>query len=189
MTDPLLIDLPEGFETARLAIRAPRAGDGAALLPALDESLPQLRRFLASLPWVAAEQTLESSEVFCRNAHANFVGRKDFPFLIFEQDSGEIAGVVGLHRVNWGVPKAEIGYWVRTSRAGRGYIGEAVEALCAYAFEHFRAVRLEIVTDEENIASRRVAERCGFALEATLRHERRSPAGDLRNTCIYGRLA
>ena len=188
MTDPLLIDLPDAFETERLSIRTPRAGDGALLLPALQESIGQLRMFLGSLPWVAADQTLESAEVFCRKAQANFLGRIDFPFLLVEKGSGDIVGVVGLHRVNFAVPKAEIGYWVRTSRAGRGYITEAVAAACAYAIDHIRAVRLEIVTDEDNLPSRRVAECCGFTLEGTFRHDRRAQEGDLRSTCIYARL-
>ena len=32
----------------------------------------------------------------------------------------------GLHRIDWAVPKFEIGYWARTSHAGRGYITEDV---------------------------------------------------------------
>ena len=89
----------------------------------------------------------------------------------------------------WETPRTEIGYWCRTTRAGRGYVSEAVAAVARYAHENLRAVRVEIVTDEANLASRRVAERCGFELEGVLRHERRAPDGSLRNTCIYARLA
>ena len=66
---------------------------------------------------------------------------------------------------------------------------EAVAALTAYAFANLHAVRVEIITDAENDASRRVAERCQFVLEGTLRNERRAPDGHLRSTCIYARLA
>ena len=34
---------------------------------------------------------------------------------------------------------------------------------------HLRAERLEIVTDESNVASRRVAEKCGFRTEGRMR--------------------
>jgi len=43
-------------------------------------------------------------------------------------------------------------------------------------------------TDVANLASRRMAERCLFALEGILRQERRANDGSLRNTCIYARL-
>ena len=189
MIDPVLIDLPTSIETERLLLRPPRAGDGALLHAAIAESLPELRRFLASLPWVAGEQTIESAEAYCRNAQANFLARKDLPFLVLEKATGEIVGATGLHRTVWSTLKTEIGYWGRVSRARNGFICEAVAALTDYAFANLRAVRVEIVTDEENGPSRRVAERCRFVLEGVLRNERRAPDGTLRNTCIYARIA
>ena len=184
-TDPILIDLPMAIETPRLLLRPPQPGDGAALHPALVETIVELRRFLGGLAWVAQEQSLESAETWCRTAHANFLTRKDLPFLLLDKATGDVVGATGLHRTVWATPKTEVGYWVRTSRHGHGYVTEAVTALCQYAFEHVHAVRIELVTDEENVASRRVAERCGFTLEATQRYERRDHDGSLRNTCRY----
>ena len=187
MINPLLIELPTRIETQRLLMRPPQAGDGVALCAAVAESLPELRRFLASLPWIAKDPTVESSEIFCRNGYANFMARRDFPFLLFEKATGQLLGVAGLHRVEWTVPKAEVGYWVRTSRARNGFISEAVDALVQFAFTHFHAVRVSLTTDEANAASRRLADRCQFVLEGTLRNECREPNGALRNTCIYAR--
>jgi RimJ/RimL family protein N-acetyltransferase len=188
MTDPVLLELPTTIETARLRLRPPGAGDGTVLFEAITESLPELRRFLASLPWVATEQSAASSEVYCRNAHANFIARKDLPFLVFEKATGQLVGATGLHRIDWATPKAEIGYWGRSACAGRGFVSESVQALTAYAFNHLQAVRIELITDADNLASRRVAERSQFMLEGILRHERRAPDGSLRNTCVYARL-
>jgi RimJ/RimL family protein N-acetyltransferase len=96
---------------------------------------------------------------------------------------------VGLHRTDWSVPKTEVGYWIRASAAGMGFISEGVEALVAWALRELGARRVEIVTDEGNLPSRNVAERCGFELEGTLRNVLRSPDGTLHNNCIYARLA
>lgn len=186
--DPILLDLPSEIATPRLLLRPPRAGDGNALHRAIVESLPELRRFLVSLPWVAAEQTIASAETYCRTACANFIARKDLPFLMFEKDTGTLVGATGLHRTVWSTPRTEIGYWARVSRWGQGFVTEAVGAVADYAFAHIGAARIDIVTDEANVASRRVAERCGFALEAILRHERRAPDRTLRNTCLYARF-
>ena len=188
MLDPILLNLPSSIETPRLTLRPPRTGDGPALHQALSESLPELRRFLASLPWVAAEQTLESAEMFCRNGEANFVSRKDLPFLVFEKRTGNLVASAGLHRTAWQTPKSEVGYWCRTSATRNGFVTEAVIALTEYAFQHIRAVRVELITDEENVASCRVAERAGFVLEGVLRNERRAPDASLRNTCVYARF-
>ena len=104
MTDPVLLDLPGTLETPRLVLRPPRAGDGPALHAALAETLADLRRFLASLPWVAGEQTVATAEAYCRNAQGNFLSRKDFAFLLLDKASGAIVGATGLHRTVWATP-------------------------------------------------------------------------------------
>ena len=164
MSDPILIDLPAALHTARLLMRPPQAGDGAMVCAAVQESLPELRRFLASLPWVAIEPTPESSETWCRNAQANFLARRDLPFLLLEKgdDAAQVmVGVVGLHRPVWTTPKFEVGYWARTNRGGKGYVSEGVMALIEFAFAHLQAARVELITDEDNAASR--SRRGGFA--------------------------
>ncbi len=189
MANPVLIEVPATLATERLDLRAPSAGDGAVVYEAVSESLPELRRFLGSLPWLASEYTLDTAEVFCRTSQASHLTRTDLVYLVFRRDTGRLVGCVGLHRPVWSTPKLEVGYWGRTSETRRGFMSEAVNALVAMAFEQLRAARVELVVDEENVASRRVAERCGFALEGVLRNERRAPNGDLRNTCIYARIA
>jgi RimJ/RimL family protein N-acetyltransferase len=188
MPDPLLIDVPQVLHTERLLLRPFRSGDGTALHEALVESITDLRRQLWFLPWVAEEPTPASAELRCRRAAAAFMARSDLPYLAFDRRSGRLVGSVGLHRTDWQLPKTEVGYWVRSSEAGKGYVSEGVNALVAWAFEGLGAVRVELVTDESNSASRRVAERCGFALEGVLRHTMRAPDGGLRNGCIYARL-
>ena len=187
IADPILIELPTSIETSRLHMRPPQPGDGVAFQAALAETIVELRQFLGALPWVAREPTLESAEMWCRTAHANFLTRKDLPFLLFDKVTGEVIGSAGLHRTVWETPKTEVGYWRRASRNGKGLVTEAVNAICQYAFEQIHAVRIELVTDEENVSSRRVAERCGFTFEGMLRGERRDPSGSLRNTCLYAR--
>jgi RimJ/RimL family protein N-acetyltransferase len=140
------------------------------------------------VPWVASEQSIDASEIYCRTAEANFISRKDMPYLIWDKSASQILGATGLHRTVWETPKTEVGYWCRTSHRGRGFITEAVNAVANIAFTEMKAVRLEVITDEENTASRRVAERCGFTLEGTLRNERRAQDGELRHTCIYAKL-
>lgn len=192
MSDPILIELPASLETARLLMRPPQAGDGAMVCAAVNESLPELRRFLASLPWVASDPTPESSEIWARNGQANYLARRDMPYLLLAKGDAAapaMVGVVGLHRPVWATPKFEVGYWVRSSKAGRGFISEGVSAISEFALQQLKAARVELITDEDNAASRRVALRCGYTLEGTLRNERRAPDGTLRHTCVYARTA
>jgi RimJ/RimL family protein N-acetyltransferase len=137
------------------------------------------------MAWARGDYTLEACEINTRQAIAKFVTRQDLRYQFVDRTSGEMVGSSGLHRINWQVPRFEIGYWVRTSRSGQGYVGETVRALTRLAFEALGARRVEIRCDDLNLASARVAERCGFELDTILRNWQRGPDGTLRHERIY----
>lgn len=183
--NPLLLDFPDSFDTERLTIRAPRQGDGTELNAAIRESHAELKPWM---PWAQTVQTLEESEANIRKAAAQFLLREDLRLLLFLRGAGTLVGSSGLHRINWMVPRFEIGYWMRTPFCGRGLMTEAVVAIAAFAQKELAARRIEIRTAETNVPSRQVAERAGFPLEATLRQDSRLPDGSLANTRIYARV-
>lgn len=188
MPDPLTFPVPARFETRRLVLRSFEVSDAPALHDALVESIVELRRHLWFLPWVAQEQSLASAEARCRTAQANFLIRADLPYLAFRKDDGRLVGSIGLHRTDWTQPKTEVGYWIRTSEVGRGYASEGVHALVGWALAELGAIRVELVTLEQNPGSRGVAERCGFTLEGVHRNVFRGPDGALRHRCVYARI-
>jgi ribosomal-protein-alanine N-acetyltransferase len=53
--------------------------------------------------------------------------------------------------------------------AGRGYVTEAVQLMVDYLFGAKKQHRIHLVIVPENLASRRIAEKCGFQLEGTVR--------------------
>lgn len=183
--DPILIEIPDLIRTERLDILIPRAGDGKDVFEGVVESIGELRRFPASLPWAMAEPSIDASESFCRHAFASSIERKEFRYLLRERDSGEFIGCISLHQIDWSVPKCEVGFWCRTSMSGHGYITEAVKALVDMAFELIHAERIEVLTDYENAGARLVSERAGFTLEGVHRRSRRAPDGTLRDICVY----
>ena len=185
MNSPVLIEVPDRFETRRLVLRSPMPGDGAMVYRAVADSLVELRKFPASLPWAMHEPSIAASETYCREAHARFVLRTDLPFLILLRDTGEMVGSTGLHRFDWSVPRFEIGFWRRTPAHSQGYMTEAIRGLVGFAQTTLGARRLEAFTDNDNAASCALCERAGMILEGTLRHERRAPDGSLRDTRVY----
>jgi RimJ/RimL family protein N-acetyltransferase len=179
--DPLLLDLPNEIVTQRLVLRPPRAGDGAAMNEAIAETLEALQRWM---PWATPAPTPDQTEAWCCNSGADFVARRQLPMLFFLRDGGAFVGSSGMPRLDWEVPRFEIGYWVRRRLEGQGYVTEAVGALTRFAFETLGAQRVEIRADERNERSWRVAERLGYRLEGVLRNENRDACG-LRDTRVY----
>jgi RimJ/RimL family protein N-acetyltransferase len=179
-------DFPDSFESERLTIRAPKVEDTPEVWKSICNSLPVFKEWF---PWAQTEPILAEREENIREAVANFITRKDLRFHLYLKETGEFIGSTGLHRIDWTLPKFEIGYWLDTKFEGHGYMSEAVERLTQFAFEELGARRVEIRCDEENVKSRSVAERVGFTLEGTLRQDSLSPDGNvLRNTCIYAKI-
>lgn len=187
--DPLLIELPARVETERLLLRSPRPGDGAALNAAVCESLAELKPWLT---WAQVAPSIEESELQCRRMHARFVQREELTMFVFERRAddgvGALVGGSGLHRIDWTVPRFEIGYWRRSGFGGRGLIAETVQALNRLAFDRLGAQRVEIRMDARNERSVRVAERAGFTFEGVLRRDMRTPQGEPRDTRVYARV-
>jgi RimJ/RimL family protein N-acetyltransferase len=64
----------------------------------------------------------------------------------------------------------ELSYQLYDDRhAGRGYVTEAVELLVDYLFATKKEHRIHLVIVPGNAASQRIAEKCGFTLEGTVR--------------------
>ena len=189
LRDPLLIDVPERLLTPRLVLRCPRPGDGPAVNEAVTVSLDELRPWM---PWAQAAPTLDESEANVRGAQAKFLLRSDLVYAIWEHDGRGIetrlVGGTGLHRIDWAVPRFEIGYWRRSGEQGRGLVTEAVQALSRMAFEVLLAQRVEIRMDDINVASWKVAERAGFTLEGVLRRDTVAVDGRVRDTRVYSRV-
>lgn len=183
---PILIDVPYSFETERLAIRGPLPGDGPRIRAAVMESHEALKQWM---PWAVTVDSEEEYEVRAREGRLRYLAHEDLWMMLLLKGTNTIVGGSGLHRINWSVPRFEIGYWVRTPYAGQGYITEAVNGITRLAFETLRAQRVEIRCDSRNDRSGAVAERAGYALEATLHAEdRHHLTGELRDTLVYALL-
>jgi RimJ/RimL family protein N-acetyltransferase len=187
MDNPILFDFPYSFDTERLTIRGPLPGDGKEIHAAVMESLDELRPWM---PWAVGKVlNAKEYEIRVREGQLKFLSREDLWMMLLLKGTQTIIGGTGLHRINWSVPKFEIGYWVRTSYARQGYITEAVAGLTDFAFGILGAKRVEIRCDARNARSAAVPERLGFVHEATLRHDdRHHKTNQLRDTMIFAKI-
>jgi ribosomal-protein-serine acetyltransferase len=184
--NPILMDFPTQFSTERLFIRMPLPGDGRAVYEAIKASIQELKPWM---PFAQQEQSEENVEANIRESYIQFLKREDLRLLVFLKDSGEFVASSGLHRMNWSVPKFEIGYWIDTRFSGNGYMTEAVQGIVDFATKELKARKLEIRCDTRNKKSRAIPERLGFKLEGILRNDSLSAdSQELRDTCVYGKV-
>jgi ribosomal-protein-alanine N-acetyltransferase len=79
----------------------------------------------------------------------------------------ELAGWAGLQYLPE-LDETEVGFLLDKSFWGRGYATEAARASLKFGFEHFNLDHIIALVHPENIASRRVIEKCGLSYVDTL---------------------
>jgi [ribosomal protein S5]-alanine N-acetyltransferase len=106
--------------------------------------------------------TREDAERFIAMA----IGDHQHIFLAIEVD-GEAVGGIGVHLLEDVYHRsAELGYWLSEEYWGKGIVSDAVRTLLPIAFREHDIIRIQAGVFENNPASMKVLERCGFVLEA-----------------------
>jgi len=175
---------PPVIEGTRIFLRVPRQGDGEDVYKAIVESREE---FLPWLPFAREEPAVEKSEQWASQQHAKFIRGEAFGMLVFDRFTHELVGSSGFAQANFATGECEIGYWIRTSRSGRGLMSEAVLTLSDFCLYQADMNRVEIRTDPANLKSIAVAERAGFNCESRLTQNALTPDGNPRDTLIYVR--
>ncbi|MDX2919103.1 MULTISPECIES: GNAT family N-acetyltransferase [Streptomyces] len=135
--------------------------DLPAVLRAYED--PAMRRWLAtqvSGPDGAADW-LEAQR-------AGWAAGTRFAFAVTESGrEDELLGNVVMKQLDLVDGRAEMGYWTTAPARGRGVASRALAALTDWAFTTFADQglgRLELLHQRDNVASCRVAEKCGYPL-------------------------
>ncbi len=177
-----LLPLFEELRGERVMVRPYRESDAQALFEAIAESRDHLRPWL---PFADEHQTVDASRHWIIQQVAHWLLRDDLALSIWEQSTGRYLGGTGLHPHDWEIGYFEIGYWIRVSAEGHGYISESVRLLTDYAFDNLKANRLEIRCDELNVRSASIPKRLGYVLEGRSRNDVATTDGRLRTTLVF----
>ncbi|MFO0630039.1 MAG: GNAT family protein [Polyangiales bacterium] len=149
-----------------LALRPWALRDVDALRQAIAESAATLRPYM---PWAHQTTTREEEYAILSRFQEGFWAGREYLFGMFAEN-GAILGGAGLHpRVPLNPRGLEVGYWCHAAHQRQGWTTLAVRMLTVLAFDHFGCDRLQLLHASSNLASRGVAEKCGFQLEGELR--------------------
>ena len=145
------------IETERLVLRRWKEDDAAALYGCASDG-----RVSRLVLWPRHTSVEMSREVIMR-----FFLPNPHVFAIVPKDSDNPIGCIGLvpdgdeHYVT-APAEREVGYWIAYPCWGKGLTTEALKGFISYCRTELRLESLLITTDSRNMASRRVAEKCGF---------------------------
>lgn len=129
-----------------------------------DKSRIHLRKWL---PWVDFTKDVSNSKEFIESTLKQFGANNGFQAGIWYR--GELAGVIGLHGIDWANKSTSIGYWLGEEFQGNGLMTSACKAIIDYCFNELKLKRIEIRAATENQKSKAIPERLGFQKEGCIR--------------------
>ncbi|GAA1389482.1 GNAT family N-acetyltransferase [Kitasatospora putterlickiae] len=110
-------------------------------------------------------------------------------FAILDATTADLLGTIALRWTDRADGLAMVGYWLLPSARGRGVASRATRAITQWGFTTAGARRIELAHAVDNPASCRVAARCDFPLEGTLRASFRFGDGLHHDEHLHARLS
>ena len=129
-----------------------------------------LKELSAWLPFAHPDYALFESEAWISQGPKNWKKGTQYNFAITDAATGEQVGGCGLNDIGEMNKRANLGYWVRSDKAGQGIAPAAARLLAKWGFEQLGLKRIEILVAVENARSLKAAEKAGAKKEGILRN-------------------
>ena len=122
------------------------------------------------LPWCRPGYSRDYSKAWIETRAYEWEQGISCDFCIADARDGTLLGGCAINHINRENNFANLGYWVRTSRARRGVATSASRLVVRFGFETLRLNRIEIVVAVGNGPSQRVAMKLGALREGICRN-------------------
>ena len=163
-----------------LVLRAPNDDDAEAVRIACQD--PEIPRWIPVIPQPYTDESARDFIAWSRET----IERGSYSFVIVDAGTAELLGAIGMG-VNATMKVGHVGYWVAAPARRRGIASSALRLLAGWALEQDFG-RVELITDPENVASQRVAEKVGFRREGVMRSHTLHRDGRRRDAVLFSLL-
>jgi RimJ/RimL family protein N-acetyltransferase len=100
-----------------VGVRRYQIGDAADVFAAASESIGDINPWME---WAHPGYALREAEEWVAHAAGSWGGGSEYPMVVAEADTGRLLGPSGLNKIDTQHGAANLGYWIRSSEAGRG---------------------------------------------------------------------
>lgn len=177
-------ELPEeSIRGEGVVLRPPRLSDADDIAAACAD--PAIQRYVPAVP---CPYTRADAVTFITEGRTAIRAAGGIALVVADPETDRVIGSTGLHHVWRGDGLAEIGYWVAPWARGQGVATAATVALTGWANAQ-GLHRMELLTEETNWPSQRVAIAAGFRREGIRRGARHARDGIPQDIVVWARLA
>ena len=139
--------------------------DAVDFYEAMHESREEIKSLLM---YPDAQFSIDEVKQLVKNIVYNRETKRSLAFGIFQ--GGELVGYIDLMNLKSETEEPEVGFWIKTSQAGKGLATIATNAIVSYGFNKLGLERIVLGCKPDNLATKRVAEKCGFKFEKLYTH-------------------
>ncbi|KAK9722089.1 hypothetical protein K7432_002937 [Basidiobolus ranarum] len=137
--------------------------DVPTLFTLTDNSRVHLAAFL---PWLDFVKTIDDTKEFVLNAEKRLLTNKGIELGVYF--NRELAGVLGIHTIDWDSSTATLGYWLGDTFTGHGLMISSTKYLVHKLLVELEINCVEIHCAVDNLKSRAIPERLNFKNERCL---------------------
>lgn len=171
------------LENDRVLLRALREDDFNHLLPF---SLQEPELWFYGLQTCAGEENLRN---YISNAVNNLAGKKEYPFIVYDKQSGRYAGSTRFYDIQQAWLTTQLGYtWYGKDFQRTGLNRHCKFLLLSYVFEEWGLLRCEFRADADNARSIAAMKAIGCVEEGILRNHMPTASGKRRNSIVLSIL-
>ena len=168
------------IKTKRLLLRPIITGDIDHIFAGL--SHPDVIKYYG-VSFMTLEATQEQMDWYA-DLEKNNKGRW---WAVCSPDGKTFYGGGGLNDLNRDKKQAEIGFWLLPEHWGKGYMTEAMPAICSYAFANMGINRIEGFVETDNVNCKKAMAKLQFQLEKTM-PDCEEKNGKLISIDVYAKL-
>ncbi|MEO1012314.1 MAG: GNAT family N-acetyltransferase [Bacteroidota bacterium] len=127
----------------------------------------RLKRFFPKT--LEANLTPDLSRYFTVKKTKQFLNREEFLFKLKHHELRTIIGLVYIKELDWDKKQGELAYCIGYQYEGKGWMTQSVRALRDHAITDLGLTSLQIIVHKTNMGSVKVAQKCGFTWQKTLK--------------------
>ncbi|MCG8577516.1 MAG: GNAT family N-acetyltransferase [Flavobacteriales bacterium] len=157
-----------------------------AFFKLMEDNRSRLEDFFAGT--VAKTRTKEATQKYCLEIEDKITNKTYFPYLIIDNQSQQLVGLIDVKNIDWSIPKAELGAFIDTAYEGKGLIQHFGLILIEQIVAEHRFKKLLCRAASTNKRSVRTIQQLGFKLEGTVRRDYKTTKGELVDLDYYGRI-
>lgn len=110
------------------------------------------------------QQHIDEAGAFIEKIKKGYVENNAYYWVLSLENNDVLIGTICLWNISEDKTVAEVGYEMLPEYYGKGYMQEALQAICTYGFNVMKLMAIEAFTHRDNTSSKKLLERNGFTL-------------------------